>query len=108
MTSCLTGSLSFSDWSTEFQAIDGISEPLTSAKEIQNESEFLSETSLMRTPAKIKKDSFAGEEFDAYALPAWKNRKYERSLPEDPVDLEVFIEAGGVKKRGPLLCGCKD
>ena len=90
-------SLSFSDWSTEFQAIDGTSEPLTSAEEIQNESEFLAETSLMRTPAKRKKASFTGEEFDAYALPAWKNRKYERSLPEDPVDLEALIEAG-VKK----------
>ena len=85
------------DWSMEFQAIDGSSEPLTSAEEIQNETDFLAESSLMRTPAKTKKDSFAGEEFEAYALPAWKNRKYVRSFPERPEELEALIDAG-VKK----------
>ena len=51
----------------------------------------------MRTPGKRKKDSFSGEEFDAYALPAWKNRKYGGSLPEDHEDLEALVDAG-VKK----------
>ena len=73
--------LSAYDWSMEIQAIDGTSEPLTSAEEIQTETDFLVMSALMRTPAKRKKDSFAGEEFEAYPLPAWKNRKYVRSFP---------------------------
>ena len=89
--------LTTDDWQIEFQAVDGTYEPLTSAEEIQTESEFLVESSLMRTPGKRKKDSFAGEEFEAYALPAWKNRKYQRSLPDNPADLEALIDAG-VKK----------
>ena len=87
-------SLSPTDWSNEFQAVDGISEPLTSAEEIQTETDFLVESMLLRTPAKRKKDSFAGEEYEGAALPPWKNRRYERSLPVNPEELEDLIEAG--------------
>ena len=86
--------LSSTDWSTEFQAIDGTSEPLTSAEEIQTEAEFLVESSLLRTPAKRKKESFAGEEYEGVPFPPWKNRKYERTLPENPEDLEAMIDEG--------------
>ena len=89
--------LTSDDWSNEFQAIDGIIEPLTSVEEIQTESEFLVESTLMRTPAKRKKDSFAGEEYEGNPYPAWKNRKYERSFPHDSQDLEALISSG-VKK----------
>ena len=49
------------DWSIgEFQAMDGTYETLTSAEEIQTETYFLLASSLLRTPGKRKKDSFAG------------------------------------------------
>ena len=89
--------LTSDDWTNEFQAIDGIIEPLTSVEEIQTESDFLVESSLMRTPAKRKKDSFAGEEYEGIPYPAWKNRKYARAFPMDPQDLDALISAG-VKK----------
>jgi hypothetical protein len=88
--------LSITDWSTEFQAIDGTVEALTSAEEIQTESDFLIESSLLRTPGKRKKDSFAGEEFEG-DLPGWKNPRYERTFLQDLEELETLIEQG-VKK----------
>ena len=89
--------LTSDDWSTEFQAIDGTIEPLTSAEEIQTETEFLAESSLMRTPAKRKKDPFAGEDYEGIPFSAWKSRKYKRLFPQDPQALEALI-ATGVKK----------
>ena len=47
----------------------------------------------MRTPAKRKKESFAGEEYEG-PLADWPNSKYQRILPEDPQELEELIEAG--------------
>jgi hypothetical protein len=88
--------LTITDWSNEFQAIDGTSEVFTSAEEIQTETEFLVESSLLRTPGKRKKDSFGGEEFEG-PRPSWKNQKYDRSLPSDPIDLNILINEG-VKK----------
>ena len=88
--------LTSDDWSTEFQAIDGTLEPLTSAEEIQTESEFLVESSLMSTPAKRKKDSFVGEEYEGIPFPAWKTRKYERIFPQDPQALEALLVSGVV------------
>jgi hypothetical protein len=85
--------LSVTDWSTEFQAIDGTSELLTSAQEIQNESDFLVESQLLRTPGKRKKDSLSGEEFEG-PLPSWPNPKYHRTLPEDPQELEELVNEG--------------
>ena len=85
------------DWITEFQAVDGINVHLTSVEDIQIESEFLVESSLLRTPAKRKKDSFGGEEEDEANLAHWKNPRYERSLPEDPEELEMLMEEG-IKK----------
>ena len=93
MTNWESQSLSIVDWSTEFQAVDGTVEVLTSAEEIQTEAEFLVESSLMRTPGKRKKDSFSGEEFEG-PLPGWKNPRYARSFPEDPIELETLIEEG--------------
>ena len=89
--------LSGEEWTTEFQAIDGTNQPLTSAEEIQTETDFLLESSLLRTPAKRKKDSFGGEEYEGFAFPDWKNRKYDRTFPEDPQELEDLIDEG-VKK----------
>ena len=65
MTEWQPKTLTTDDWQIECQAIDGTYEPLSSAEEIQTESDFLVESSLMRTPGKRKKDSFSGEEFDA-------------------------------------------
>ena len=94
MTEWQSKVLSTDDWTTEFQAIDGTSEPLTSAEEIQAETDFLADSMLLRTPAKRKKDSFAGEDYGGIPLLAWKNRKFARSLPEDPQDLETMIDEG--------------
>ena len=94
MTEWQSKVLSTDDWTTEFQAIDGTSEPLTSAEEIQTETDFPADSMLLRTPAKRRKDSFAGEEYEGIPLPAWKNRKFARSLPEDPQDLEAMIDEG--------------
>ena len=88
--------LVLADWITEFQAVDGTKEQLTSVEEIQDEADFLVESNLLRTPAKRKKDSFAGEEYEGY-LPAWKNSKYERSLPADPKELAELMDEG-IKK----------
>ena len=60
--------LDLSDWATEFQAVEGTNEPLTSADEVQIETEFLAESTLLRTPGKRKKDSFSGGEYEG-ALP---------------------------------------
>ena len=49
---------------------------------------------LLCTPAKRKKDSFGGEEYEGVPLPHWKNRKYDRTLPSNPSELEVLIDAG--------------
>jgi hypothetical protein len=46
-----------------------------------------------RTPSPVKSTK-------APPFPAWKNRKYERTLPEDPEDLEVMIDVG--IKRGVI------
>jgi hypothetical protein len=89
--------LTSTDWLTEFQAIDGTGEVLTSAEEIQTELDFLAESSLLRTPGKRKKDSFAGEEFEG-PLPSWKNPRYERTLPEDPQALKALIDEGVIRK----------
>ena len=86
-------SLSFDDWLIEFQAVDGTSDPLTSVEEFHVETDFLSESTLARTPSKRRKDSFSGEEFEGM-LPGWKHPKYERSLPEDEGILEVMISEG--------------
>ena len=67
---------------------------MTSAEEIQTEADFLVEASLLRTPAKRKKESFAGEEYEGIPFPPWKNRKCERTLPEDPQDIEAMIDEG--------------
>ena len=88
--------LGLADWITEFQAIDGTNEQLTSVEEIQDEADFLVESNLLRTPAKRKKDSFAGQEYEGY-LPSWKNSKYERSLPADPQELADLMD-DGIKK----------
>ena len=85
--------LTTTDWLTEFQAIDGTSEVLASAEEIQTESDFLAESSLLRTPGRRKKDSSAGEEFEG-PLPSWMNPRYERTLPEDPQALEALLDEG--------------
>ena len=91
--------LSGEEWTTEFQAIDGTNQPLTSAEEIQTETDFLLESSLLLcTPTKRKKNSFGGEEYyKGFALPDWKNRKYQRTFPEDTQELEDLIDEG-VKK----------
>lgn len=88
--------LMLADWITEFQAVDGTNEHLTSVEDIQIETEFLVESLLLRPPGKRKKDSFGGEEYEG-TLPSWKNPKYERSFPSDPVDLARLVEVG-VKK----------
>jgi hypothetical protein len=93
-------SFSIIDWATEFQAIDGTNEIPTSAEEIQTESDFLLESSLMRTPGKRKKDSFAGEEFEGPLPGVWKSPRYTRIIPSDPTELEDLIEEG--IKRGVL------
>ena len=85
--------LSATDWSTEFQAVDGTNERLTSAEEIQTESDFLVESLLLRTPAKRKKESFSGEEYEG-PLSDWPNPKYQRVFPQDADELEDLIEAG--------------
>ena len=51
----------------------------------------------MRTPAKRKKDSFFGEDYEGVLFPDWKTRKYKRVFPHDPQDLEALISSG-VKK----------
>ena len=89
--------LSGEEWTSEFQAINGTNQPLTSAEEIQTETDFLLESSLLRTLAKRKKDSFGGEEYEGFAFPDWKNRKYQRTLPEEAQEFEDLIDEG-VKK----------
>ena len=90
-------SLSLADWSLEFQAMDGTSEIPTSTEEIHTETDFLIESSILRTPSKRRKDSFSGDEYEGYMPGPWKNPKYERTIPEDPLLLESFIDEG-VKK----------
>ena len=85
--------LSATDWATEFQAIDGTNEVLTSTEDIQVESDFLVESTLVRTLAKRKKDSFAGEEYEG-SIVYWPNSKYQRTLPEKPQELQDLINAG--------------
>ena len=66
-------------------------------EESQIEKEFILESSIMRTPAKRKKDSFGGVEYE-FLRPSWKNQKYDRTtLPEDPEELESLL-TDGVKK----------
>ena len=96
MSDWVAKTLSISAWTTEFQAIDGTSEILTSAEEFQTETEFLAESTLLRTPAKRKKDSFCGEEYEGLK-PSWTKPKYDRTFPEDTADLEALISEG-VKK----------
>jgi hypothetical protein len=88
------------DWATEFQAIDGTNEVPTSAEEIQTESDFLLESSLMRTPGKRKKDSLSGEKFEGPLPGVWKSPRYTRTIPSNPMELEDLIEEG--IKRGVL------
>ena len=88
-------SLTISDWVLEFQAIDGTHDTPMSVEESQIEKEFILESSIMRTPAKRKKDSL-GDDYEGLR-PTWKNQKYQRTLPEDPEELESFISEG-VKK----------
>ena len=89
--------LTFDDWLIEFQAVDGTADPLTSVEEFHVETDFLSESTLARTPSKRRKDSFSGEEYQGM-LPGWKHPKYDRSLPEDESSLEVMINEG-IRKR---------
>ena len=81
----------------EFQAIDGTSEVLTSAEEFQTETEFLVESTLLRTPAKRKKDYLGGEEYEGLQ-PTWTKPKYDRTFPEDPSELEALSISEGAKK----------
>ena len=89
--------LSLADWSLEFQAMDGTSEIPTSTEEIHTETDFLIESSILRTPSKRRKDSFSGEDYEGYMPGPWKNPRYERTIPEDPVELQSLIDEG-VKK----------
>jgi hypothetical protein len=91
--------LSTTEWSTEFQAVDGTSKFLTSSEEIQAETDFLVDSShlLLRTPGKRKMDSFAGEGCEEMMAP-WKSPKYnDRTFPEDSRNLEFVINAGVVR-----------
>ena len=89
--------LSLADWVLEFQAMDGTSEIPTSTEEIHTETDFLIESSILRTPSKRRKESFSDEEYEGYMLGPWKNAKYERSIPDDLLQLESLIDEG-VKK----------
>ena len=89
-------SLTNSDWVLEFQAINGTYDTPTSVDESQIEKEIILESSLTRTPAKLKKHTFGGEEYEGLQ-PSWKSQKYVRTLPDDPGALESFINKG-VKK----------
>ena len=97
MTEWQSKTLSLADWSLEFQAMDGTSEIPTSTEEIHTETDFLIESSILRTPSKRRKDSFSGEDYEGYMPGPWKNPRYERSIPEDPLLLESLIDEG-VKK----------
>ena len=86
--------LELKDWSTEFQAINGMSEPPLTSDEIHTEeAAFLAESNLLRTLAKRKKDSFGGKEYEG-PRPVWKNARYERTMPEDEEELEELITEG--------------
>ena len=83
-------------WTTEFQAIDGTYDLPTSTEELQTETDFLVESSLLRTPGRRKKDTLGGESYEG-ARPSLKNSRSDRTLPSDQYDLEKLIDEG-VKK----------
>ena len=86
------------DWANEFQAIDGTDDLIGTAEEVQSEAEFLVDSSLLRTPAKRKKESFGSESWYEGDRPSWRNPKYLRFLPSEPEDLLEFSRTGLTKK----------
>ena len=85
------------EWTTEFEAIGGTNEILSTAVDVEIESSFLNKAELFRSPAKRKRDPlFEGDDEETFKL-NWKGSKYLRTLPTESTELEQLISEG-VKK----------